>query len=120
MKKASNTEEYIAGFSEKTQALLMQIRTAIQAAAPDAEEILSYGMPGFLLGGDVKIWYAAYKKHIGLYPVYGLGVMQDELEPFRAKNTKDTLHFPLGALLPLELIGKIVRMKLMKIESLKQ
>jgi uncharacterized protein YdhG (YjbR/CyaY superfamily) len=120
MKKPSNTDEYIAGFSEETQALLTQIRAAIRAAAPDAEEILSYGMPGFLLGGDVKIWYAAYKKHIGLYPVYGLGVMQDELEPFRAKNTKDTLHFPLDAPLPLELIGKIVRMKLMKIESLKQ
>jgi uncharacterized protein YdhG (YjbR/CyaY superfamily) len=55
-----------------------------------------------------------------IYPVYGLGVMQDELEPFRAKNTKDTLHFPLNAPLPLELIEKIVRMKLLKIENLKQ
>jgi uncharacterized protein YdhG (YjbR/CyaY superfamily) len=117
MKKPLNFEAYIAELPENVQVLMEQIRQSIREAAPDAEEIVSYGMPGFKLGGDVKIWFAAYKKHIGLYPVYGLGVMQDELEPWRAKNTKDSLHFPLDKPMPLDLIGKIVRMKLDKIEK---
>lgn len=111
MNKPINIDTYIAGFPEEVQKILRQLRAAIKTAAPNAEEFISYGMPGFKLTAKVKIWFAAYKKHIGMYPVYGLSILQEEIEPYRGKNTKDSLHFPLDKPLPLDLIGKIVKMK---------
>jgi uncharacterized protein YdhG (YjbR/CyaY superfamily) len=62
-------DEYIAAFPENVQDILQKIRTTIKTAALDAEEAISYGMPTFNLNGHYLIYFAAYKKHIGLYPV---------------------------------------------------
>ncbi|MGH8652540.1 MAG: iron chaperone, partial [Gammaproteobacteria bacterium] len=68
-----NTDEYIATFSPEVQSILEKIRSTIREAVPEAEEKLSYQMPAFTLNGDL-IYFAAFKKHIGLYPP----VMGDE------------------------------------------
>ena len=43
--------------------------TTIKKVVPDAEETISYGIPTFNLNGTYPIYFAAYKKHIGFYPV---------------------------------------------------
>src|SRR3972149_548962 len=60
-------DEYISGFPGDVQAILGRIRTTIKRAAPGAEEAIRYQMPTFVLKGNL-ISFAAYKKHIGLYP----------------------------------------------------
>ncbi len=110
-KKPANIDEYIAGLPKEKQALLEKIRTTIKQAVPEATETISYGMPAFKLN-DKAVWFAAYKKHIGLYPMYGIDNFKDEMEMYKGKGTKDTLQFPYGQTLPLELISNIVKYKL--------
>jgi uncharacterized protein YdhG (YjbR/CyaY superfamily) len=62
-----NIDEYIATFSPEVQSILEKIRLTIKKAAPEAEEKISYQMPTFALMGNL-IHFAAFKKHIGLYP----------------------------------------------------
>jgi uncharacterized protein YdhG (YjbR/CyaY superfamily) len=109
--KPADIDAYIAAFPDERQLFLAQMRAIIHEAVPEAEEGISYGMPAFKLNGQT-IWFAAYKNHIGLYPMYGMTVFQEEMTPFKGVGTKDSLHFPYNQPLPLALIAKIVQYKL--------
>ena len=110
-KKGFNSiDEYIANFPEDTQALLEAVRATIKAAAPDAEERISYQMPTFALNGNL-VYFAGCKNHIGLYPASS-GVpetFKEELSIY--KGTKGSIHFPITQPLPLELITRIVQFR---------
>ena len=86
-KKPATVEEYIADFPLATQVQLDRLRTAIKAAAPDILEALSYGVIGYTLNGKV-IWIAAYKTHIGVYPIYNREPFAAEMAAFKGKGTK--------------------------------
>jgi uncharacterized protein YdhG (YjbR/CyaY superfamily) len=104
----SSIDEYIATFPEDIQALLEAVRATIKAAAPGAEERITYQMPTFVLNGHL-VYFAAWKNHIGFYPGSS-GVREafkDELSPY--EGTKGSLRFPIGQPLPMELISKIVQ-----------
>jgi uncharacterized protein YdhG (YjbR/CyaY superfamily) len=99
-------DEYIAACPDEVQPLLQQIRQTIHAAAPDAQEAISYQMPTFKLHGNL-VHFAAYKKHIGFYPVpSGIEAFKDELAGYA--SSKGAVQFPLNQPLPLDLISRIV------------
>lgn len=105
----SSIDEYIATFPPAIQLLLEELRTTIKAAAPDAEEIISYQMPTFYLKGNL-VHFAAYKNHIGFYPApRGIEAFQDELSKY--KGAKGSVQFPIGDPLPLDLIRRIVQFR---------
>ena len=109
MISATNVDQYISGFSDDTQTKLIQLRQLIKETAPQAVEVISYGMPGYKLEG-MLVWFAAAKNHIGLYPKANvLEVFKDELTSF--KCSKGTVQFPLSAPLPVDLIKKIVQFR---------
>ena len=60
-------DEYIARFSAGVRAILEEVQTTIRTAAPEAKETISYQMPAFKQH-DILVYFAAWKKHIGLYP----------------------------------------------------
>ncbi|TDH26809.1 hypothetical protein EXU57_08340 [Segetibacter sp. 3557_3] len=106
---ASDVDSYISGFPELTQRKLEQVRTTIRGAAPGAEEIINYGIPTFVLKGNL-VHYAAYQHHIGFYPTpSGINYFKDDLSKYR--GAKGTVQFPLSEELPLELITRIVRFR---------
>ena len=108
MKNTPNSvDEYISEFPEHIQARLIQIREVFKKVFPKVEETIRYGMPAFKLGKE-HLYIAAYKNHIGMYPMYNVDKIENEISPFRGKGTKDALHFPHTQPLPLELIEKIV------------
>ena len=66
--KPKDVDEYIAGFPDDVRRLLEQVRATVRNAVPEAEETISYQIPAYKLNGPV-IFFAAFKTHIGLYPV---------------------------------------------------
>lgn len=100
-------DKYISGFPAEVQVLLEQLRSTIRIAAPEAEEIISYGMPAYRLAGNL-VYFAAYKNHIGFYPTSsGIERFQSELLSYNC--SKGTIQFSLCEPLPLELIARIVK-----------
>ncbi len=100
-------DDYIAGFPPEIQAILAQIRATIRQAVPDAEEVISYQMPTFKLHGNL-VHFAAFKRHIGLYPTPGaIEQFKDELARYAV--AKGTVRFPLDEPIPYALIGEIAR-----------
>jgi uncharacterized protein YdhG (YjbR/CyaY superfamily) len=103
----NNIDEYIANFPKDVQEILQELRATIRAAAPGAEEIISYQMPTFSLKGNL-VHFAAHKNHIGFYPApRGIEAFKEELAAY--KGSKGTVQFPIDKPLPLDLISKIVR-----------
>ncbi len=107
---AKNVDEYIAGFPNEVQEILEKIRTTIRKAAPAAEETISYQIPSFTVKGKYLIYFAAYKKHISIYPA------PRESEQFKKELSayqggKGTVRFPLDKPIPLGLIGRIVKFR---------
>lgn len=108
-------DEYIAGFPRDIQAILKKVRKTVQAAAPDAEEIISYRMPAFRQKG-VLVYFAAFNHHIGLYPpVSGDADLEKAVAPY--SNEKGNLRFPFERPIPYELIARIVRMRVKQNEE---
>src|SRR4029077_10814273 len=65
--KPGSVDEYIAAFSPEVRRVLKRVRRVVRAAAPEAEEVISYRMPALKQDG-VLVYFAAFKNHIGLYP----------------------------------------------------
>lgn len=112
--KPTSIDEYIATFPDDVQKKLQQVRSTIKKAAPGAEEKISYGIPAFNLNGQYLIYFAGYKKHIGMYPVPG-GVKEFEKDfaPYYTSG-KGTIQFPLEKPIPVGLISKIVKFRIKK------
>jgi uncharacterized protein YdhG (YjbR/CyaY superfamily) len=91
------------------QAILETIRSTIRRAAPEAKETISYNMPAFTQEG-ILVYFAAFKKHIGLYPpVSGDKKLEEAIAPYAGE--KGSLRFPLGQPIPYGLIERIVRLR---------
>lgn len=100
-------EEYIEGFPEETRNILDNIYMIIKEEVSGAEEKMSYGMPTFALNEKNLVHFAAFKKHIGLYPTpSGIIPFEEELQKY--KHSKGTVQFQLNEPIPYELIRKIV------------
>jgi uncharacterized protein YdhG (YjbR/CyaY superfamily) len=111
-KQAKSIDEYIAGYPADVQELLQTIRATIQAAAPDATEAIKYGIPTFVLNGNV-VHFGGYKNHIGFYPA-PMGIEAFAAETAKYETGKGTLQFPIDKPLPLELISRIVKFRVEK------
>ncbi len=99
-------DEYIQTFPGDIQIILEKIRQTIRKAAPEATEAISYQMPAFKLNGNL-VWFAAFKTHIGFYPIpSAIETFREEVAPYAAG--KGTLRFPLDKPVPYDLIRKIV------------
>ena len=108
-----NMDEYIAGFPNDVQKILEKIRMTVRKAVPDAEETISYQMPTFTLKGNYLVYFAAFKKHIGLYPApTGNAEFKEKLSVYAAG--KGTVKFPLDKPIPFDLISKIVKFRAKK------
>ena len=104
-----NIDEYIASYPPEVRAILQKIRLTIRKAAPDSEEIISYKIPAFRLNG-ILVYFAAFKKHIGLYPpVRGDAKLVKAASAYAGE--KGNLQLPLDHPIPYGLIGKIVKFR---------
>lgn len=105
-------DDYIGNFPDDVQKILQEVRTVIKNVAPEAVETISYDMPTFNLNGTYLVYFAGWKKHVALYPVTGkiLETLSAELSGY--KGTKGSVHFPLNKPMPLDLIRKIIELRI--------
>ena len=105
----ANIDEYIATSAPEIRVILDRIRATVSAAAPEAQELISYRMPAFAQHG-ILIYFAAFKAHIGLYPpVSGDAKLEKALS--RYAGPKGNLRFPFDQPIPYDLIARITRLR---------
>ena len=109
-------DEYISASDKAVQPLLRQMRKTISAEAKDAEESISYGMPGYKYLGKPLVYFAGYENHIGFYATpTGHDAFKKALSVY--KQGKGSVQFPLSEKLPLDLIKKIVQFRVKENEA---
>jgi uncharacterized protein YdhG (YjbR/CyaY superfamily) len=110
MKKPTTIDEYISGQTADVAKRLKEIRALFHRTLPDTTESIRYGLPAFTVGG-YHLYVSAYKNHIGMYPMYGIPELDEDILPYRGKGTKDALHFKHTEPIPMDIIERIIRAK---------
>ncbi|WP_312297268.1 DUF1801 domain-containing protein [Chryseobacterium sp.] len=113
-----NIDEYILMFPIETQEKLFELRQCIHIVASGIEEYIGYQMPAFRYKGRPLVYFAGYKKHIGLYPgAEGISHFEKDFKERNYKFSKGAVQFPMNTSLPLELVRKIVKFRVEEIDS---
>jgi uncharacterized protein YdhG (YjbR/CyaY superfamily) len=107
--KFTTVEQYIAAQPHDIQKILVQMRNIVKNAAPNAEEVISYGMPAFKQNG-MLVFYAVWKTHVGFYPS-GSGIADFAPELDNYKKSKGAIQIPLDAPLPEDFISRLVKFR---------
>ncbi len=110
--KPKTPAAYLATVSPDKRAALEALRKAIRAAAPGAEECISYDLPAFRLNGKLLVAYGAAANHCAFYPGSVLEILKDELQDY--DTTKGTIRFPADKPLPAALVRKLVKLRVAK------
>ncbi len=112
-KEITNVDDYIAAFSVAVQEKLQMIRMTIKAHAPNAIESIAYGMPAYKLNKKPLVYFGGFARHIGFYATpTGHDKFKKELSIY--KQGKGSVQFPLTESVPVDLIAKIVRFRVLE------
>lgn len=112
MSETSPIDEYLAGVPEPKRSTLEATRQQLRKLLPQAQECISYGMPGFRYQGKMIAGFAAFKGHVSYFPHSGkvLPEIADQLGDYEW-NT-GTLRFAVDQPLPDELVKLLVEIRL--------
>ena len=108
--KPKTHDDYLARVSSDKRAALQKLRRTIKAAAPKAEECISYQVPAFRLNGKFLVAYAAAANHCAFYPGSVLTDLKRELRNY--STSKGTLRFPADKPLPAALVRKLMTLRM--------
>lgn len=108
--KPRTINEYLATVSSDQRTALNRLRRAIRAAAPRAEECISYSMPAFRLDGRMLVWFGAGANHCAFYPGAIVLTFKRELEDYH--TSKGTIRFQPDHPLPAGLVRKLVKARI--------
>ncbi len=105
-------DEYLRGLEEPKRSTLEALRRSILEVVPDAEQVISYRVPAFRVGGKTVAGFAAFRDHMSYLPFSGsvLSQLADELEGYTM--TKSALHFPVDRSLSKELVERLITVRL--------
>ncbi len=107
--KPVTVSDYLKAVPADQRKALEQLRKTIKAAAPSAEELVSYGMPAFKYAGRLLVAYAAFKEHCSFFVCSGSFLNNYKEEVAKYGGTKSCLHFTPEKPLPTTLIKKMVK-----------
>jgi uncharacterized protein YdhG (YjbR/CyaY superfamily) len=109
--KPQTIDDYLAPLSKDKRAALEKLRRDIKSAAPEAEECISYDIPGFRLGGRLLVSFGAAKNHCAFYPgAYPVKAHEAQLEVY--DTNKGTIRFSAEKPLPATLVRKLVKSRI--------
>ena len=107
----ADVDEYLRGLEEPKRGTLQALRGTILEIVPDAEQVISYGMPAFRVNGKTVAGFAAFKAHLSYLPFSGsvLSQLTEELQGY--SMTKSALHFAVDESLPKALVEKLIAVR---------
>src|SRR5580765_5468442 len=110
--KPKTIDEYLAGVHADQRAALETLRRTIRAAAPKAEECISYGLAAFRLNSRPLVAFGAAAKHCAFYPMSAstVEIFQKQLKGF--ETSKGTIRFSADKPLPAALVKKLVKSRI--------
>ena len=110
-------DDYLAGVSEDQRAALQRLRRTIRAAAPKAEECISYQLPAFRLDGRMLVGFGASAKHCSFYPMSSATVEAHKEALAGYDTSKGTIRFQPNKPLPVALVRKLVKARIAENQS---
>ena len=113
--KPATIDEYLAGVGDDQRAALEKLRKAIRAAAPKAEECISYGLAAFRLNGKPLVGFGATASHCAFYPMSGTSVDAHKSDLKEYHTSKGTIRFAADEPLPAALVRKLVKARIAEI-----
>ena len=112
----STVDEYAQSLPAEVRERLDGLRASARAVVPGVTETISYQMPTFVLDGRPLVHVAAWKRHIGVYPLPPLDDdLEREVAPYR--STKDTMRLPLDQPVPYALFERVLAVLVQRRES---
>ena len=109
---AEQVDEYLRGLEEPKRSTLEVLRRTILDVVPDADQVISYRVPAFRVGGKTVAGFAAFRDHLSYLPFSGsvLSQLADELAGYTM--TRSALHFPVDHPLSKELVERLIAVRL--------
>ena len=109
---AAEVDEYLRGVDEPKRSTLQALRRTILEIVPDAEQVISYRVPAFRVGGKTVAGFAAFKDHLSYLPFSGSVLRQLANELTGYTMTKSSLHFPVDRPLPESVVRNLIAVRL--------
>lgn len=117
MEKPTSVAAYFRSLPKDQRPALQKLRETIASAAPEANEGITYSMPGFLLDGKGFVAYAAFTDHYSFFPMSGLAIDAHRDELGERVTGKGTIQFGYDERFPATLIKKVVRTRLAEADA---
>ena len=111
--KRATVDQYLAGVSGDKRAALQRLRKTILAVVPDAEECISYGMPGYRYKGKMLVWFGAAARHCSFFPGGVVNECQDALAGYA--TSKGTVRFAPDRPLPAAIVRRLIKARMARI-----
>jgi uncharacterized protein YdhG (YjbR/CyaY superfamily) len=100
---------YLAALPPPVRTRMRRIRAIIRATAPGAVEHFSYGVPAFRLNDRPLVWYAAFRRHVGIYPITPALLRAHRIDVSGYETSKGTIRLPQDEPLPETLVKRLVK-----------
>ena len=108
---------YLAALPADARRSLQRLRRDIKAAAPGAEDSISYGLPSLRLDGRPLVCYKATRSHCSFHPMSTAVIAAHARDLTRYSTSPGTVRFPPGKVLPVALVRKLVRTRIAELQN---
>jgi uncharacterized protein YdhG (YjbR/CyaY superfamily) len=117
---SKEVDQHLAKIPEPQRSTLHSLRKAIREVIPDAQEVISYGFPGYKLNGKIICGFDAFKNHCSFFPHSSLVIPELERELVNYKTSKSALQFGIDKTLPKTLVRKLINTRIRLLREAKK